>query len=59
MLPGTEHHLFSIDTLENEGQLSNFPVEILNNFNIPSLPDHEVTLKKEHCHYNLNTVYKT
>ena len=52
MLPGTEQHLFSIDTPENEGQLSNYPVEFLNNFNIPSLPDHELILKK-------NTVIKT
>ena len=46
MLPGTEHHLFSTDTPENEGQLSNYPVEFLNNFNIPSLPDHGLILKK-------------
>jgi len=59
MFPGTEHHLFSTYTPENEGQLSNYPVEFLNNFNIPSLPDHELTFWKEHCHYNLNTVYKT
>ena len=58
MLPGTEHHLFSIHTPENEEQLSNYPVEIFNNFNIPCLPDHEIILKKNTFN-NLNTVCKT